>query len=71
MKKICIIDWPDRIGYTAPDTRAKQYRLPSGTLLDAIGKVKNGDTYFFVVASYRGVPIYIPTGSASLVEEWE
>ena len=70
MKQICILGWPDVLGYTAPDTRAKQFRLPSGSLFETIGKVKNGDVTFFVVKSYRGGPLYIPTTNASIVEEF-
>jgi hypothetical protein len=69
MKKICIVDWPERIGYTAPDTRARQFKLPSGTLLDTIGTVTSGDTKFYVVPTYNKVVMYVPTKSASLVEE--
>jgi len=70
MKHICVTKFPDAIGYRAPNTQASTNKLPCGTLLEVIGKVRVGDKVFFVVKSYQNKPLFVLGLDADLVEEF-
>ena len=70
MKHICVSKFPDAIGYIGPNTQSKTYKLPCGTLLEVIGKVKPGEKTFYVVKSYQSKPLFVLSIDADLVEEF-